>query len=182
MATRPHYRAPTGAPSIDQLRRHPHSLRSITKANEAAALMREEGISLSAAARAKGMDTRTLRQYLDAYGALERAGRRGYRAGHLKDAPLLQQFLAEGPDGTPRARFIPISDPAEIRELGRYWSAIERYQAKRNINGAKATITSFSGREVVDSFGRRWAYVTDLRLIDEWLRVPDDVTQPIQSP
>jgi hypothetical protein len=157
-------------------------LRAITKANEAARLMREEGLSLSAAARAVGTDKRTLRQNLQTYNALERIGTRRYRAGHLEGAPLLQQFLHEASPGQLHVTEIAVGGQQSIADLGEYWSAISRYASATNIREAEGTLDRFAGREVVDVFGKRWAYVTDRRLIQEWLRTGDDVTQPIQSP
>jgi hypothetical protein len=147
--------------------------------------MRDENLSLSAAATAVHMDSRTLRQYLEAFDALELSGTKRYRAGHLKDPPLLQAFLTMGSDGRARSIEIAISDPGTLSELGAYWNMLGRYagastaQARRE---AEASLDRYTAKSVVDVFGKHWLYVTDRQAIDEWLRAGLDVSEPIQSP
>lgn len=184
VATRPHARATNTAPTLAQLRSHPHILRSIAKTNQGAALMRDERLSLSAAARAVNQDVRTFRQNLDTYDALHRDERGRYHAGHMVGAPLPQQFLYEAPDGAVRQVQVFVSDMGAVRLVATYWSAMSLYENGRGTQMQEGLrrLQRFEGRSIVDVFGNRWTFVSDRRRIDHWLRQGDVVTEPIQSP
>jgi hypothetical protein len=125
-----------------------------TSAVNAVAKMRADGLSLPKAARAVGIDAKTVRRLA---GPALRKDKRGRWTATKRDR-LVRVLSVPGPRGS---REIAVSDSRAAVHIARYFEAVRRYIHKDDASG----LIEFRKLKLVDTKGKRITLVTSLRVL-----------------
>jgi len=113
------------------------------------------GASLRQASRKFDLDPRKVAQL--ARPALRKL-RNGRWAARTHDH-LLRVLVIPSPEGL---REIGVNDSRQATQLGKYWTAVERYRD----TGDASALREFRGNYIIDASGKRVPLLTDLRELD----------------
>jgi hypothetical protein len=120
----------------------------------AVAKMRADGLSLPKAARAVGVDPRTVRRFA---GPALRKDKRGRWTATTRDS-LLRPLTVPGPRGN---REVTVTDSRAAVHIARYFAAVRRYIHKDDASG----LVEFRNLKLMDAQGKRITFVTNLRVL-----------------
>lgn len=151
-----HSRRAYKARSPEQIRRLSRRMQEArTRSLNALREMRTPGLSLYEAARAVGVDPRTVRRWTNP--ALQR-GSNGRYAAKPSDR-LLRLLVIPGPGGS---REVAVRGSRKASELAKYAAAVQRFLS----TGDAADLNEFDGRKILDANRKPIEFLTDLDMLE----------------